>query len=117
MDGDVERYLETLDDARRATVAGLYAHALALVPEAEEGTKYAMPALLYKGRGLLSVVATASHVGIYPFSGTALDLVRGRLAEAGIAATRGAVQLPYGTWLPDGMLEQIVLARRAELDR
>lgn len=117
MDGDVERYLETLDATRRATVAALYTHALALVAKATEGSALAMPALVYRGRGLLSVVAGPRHVDIYPFSPAVVDLVRERLTRAGLRVTRVGVQVPYGAWLPEGALEQIVLARRAELDR
>lgn len=54
--GEVGEYLSTVDGADRAALERVYAIAREIVPEAEEGTSYAMAALLYRGKGLIATV-------------------------------------------------------------
>ncbi|MCH4209948.1 iron chaperone [Bifidobacterium sp.] len=115
----VADYIEQLvagGDPRAETVAGLYRDVRALVPSAAEGRSYGMPALVVRGKASISVVATAKHVGVYPYSGTSLDAVRGALRSAGIPTTKGAIQLPNDTPLPSGLLERLIEARLQEIE-
>ena len=53
--GTVDDYLAGLDPADSEQIAGIYAVAREVVPDATQGTGYGMPALLYSGRPLISV--------------------------------------------------------------
>lgn len=115
----VTDYLESLvtqGDPRAGKVAELYRAVRTLVPSAAEGLSYGMPALKVHGKGLISILATAKHIGIYPMSGKTLDTVRETLRGADIPTTKGAIQLPNDASLPSGVLEHIVETRLQEIE-
>lgn len=111
----VQEYLAHLPQPRRGRIEAIYARARALVPEATEGVKYAMPALVIGGRGLISVMSTKNHIGIYPYSGSVVAQFVDRLSDVGVPVTKGAIQLPDGVDLPVALLDEIVQARLDEL--
>ena len=111
----VTDYVAGLPEPRRSTIAAIYAAARALAPEAAEGVRYAMPALVLDGKGLVSVMSTKKHIGIYPHSGSVVQEFADRLRDLGIGTTKGAIQLPDGVTLPSDLLEEILRARLVEL--
>ncbi len=84
------------------------------VPEAVEGTSYAMPAFLYRGKGLLAAMDTRKHLGLYPFSGSVLGQLGERLD--GFDWAGGTLRFQPDRPVPDDVLVDIVLRRRAEID-
>ena len=79
--GVVSTYLSTIEDADRAALERVYAIALEIVPEAEEGMSYAIAALIYRGKGLIATVQAKKFLALYPYSGAVvaanLDLLEG----------------------------------------
>ena len=58
--GTVTDYLDSIDDpARRAELTRLVGIARRVVPDAEEGMGYGMPALRHRGKPLFAVVSAA----------------------------------------------------------
>lgn len=112
--GTVDDYLAGLDDAARATVGRMYAVARETVPEAEQGTGYGMPALVYRGKPLLSVMRAKAHVGIYPFGQDPVAAVAGMLE--GVDHAKGTIRVPVDAPLPDEVVRALVSARRAQID-
>ncbi|KAE8766161.1 iron chaperone [Georgenia thermotolerans] len=84
-----------------------------LAPDAEDGMSYGMPALKVAGKPLVSVVATAKHLSLYPFSGAAIDTVREELA--GYSLSKGTVRFSAEHPLPDDVVERLLRARLAEI--
>ncbi|KHL11108.1 uncharacterized protein YdhG (YjbR/CyaY superfamily) [Mumia flava] len=113
--GTVDDYLETLDEPRRGVITALYAAAHDAVPDAEQGKGYGMPALVYRGKPLVSVMATASHLALYPFSGE----IVGELADelAGFDASKGTIRFQPDAPLPTDLAVRIVEARKRQIDR
>jgi uncharacterized protein YdhG (YjbR/CyaY superfamily) len=114
MANEVEIYVASLPEPTRSRIADIYTLARQLVPEAVEGVSYAMPALLYKGKGLLAVMNTRNHIGIYPFGN--LAELAGLATGAGLDITKGSIHLRDGQSLPSDLLEQLVLRRVARID-
>jgi len=112
--GTVDDYLESLDDASRATVEHLYRVARETVPEAEQGLGYGMPALVYRGKPLLSVMRAKAHVGVYPFSPDAITAVSDLLDEVDHA--KGTIRTPVDRPLADELIRRLVSERRAQID-
>jgi uncharacterized protein YdhG (YjbR/CyaY superfamily) len=112
---EIANYLASIPEPVRSRIAGIYSQARAIVPEATEGISYAMPTLLYRGKGLLAVMSTSHHIGIYPFGNLAelADVATG----AGLETTKGSIHLRDGQSLPDGLLEQLLLRQVSRLDR
>ena len=65
---EVEAYLRTLGGTDRDALGRVIAIARDVVPEAEEGTSYARPALLYGDEGLVATVRTKKFLSLYPYS-------------------------------------------------
>ncbi|EWT06543.1 hypothetical protein N864_20345 [Intrasporangium chromatireducens Q5-1] len=113
--GTVTDYLAGMDDeARRAALEHVVEVARALVPDAEEGTSYGMPALLHRGKPLVAAVATKQHLSLYPFSGAVVEAVAPDLA--GFSLSRGTIRFDADRPIPDAVLRQVVELRRREID-
>ena len=66
--GTVDDYLGELGTDDRAVIERIYTLARDAVPGTEQGKSYGMPALIYNGKPLLSVMRAKKHIGVYPFS-------------------------------------------------
>lgn len=112
--GTVTTYLATIDGPDRAALERVYAMAQEMVPEAEEGTSYAMAALIYRGKGLIAAVQAKKFLSIYPYSGAVI--AANLEAIPGFETTTGSIHFSAAHQLPDDALRRIVTARRAEID-
>ncbi len=113
--GTIDDYLAGLDPADAAVIAHIYDAARRTVPEAEQGTAYGMPTLMYRGKGLLAVMRTKKHIGLYPNSGRVLQELADQLADFDV--DKGTLRFQPGAPPADELIERIVTARRAEIDR
>jgi len=115
--GTVDDYLAALDPGDRAVIERVYAVALDEVPDAEQGTGYGMPALVYRGKPLISVKRTQKHIGIYPFSPEAVSAVADAVsAHPHTGLDKGTVRFQPSDPLPDDLVRALVLARRQQID-
>jgi uncharacterized protein YdhG (YjbR/CyaY superfamily) len=113
--GDVSDYLSTVDDDEdRAALERVYAIAKEVVPDAEEGTSYAMAALLHRGKGLVATVRAKKFLSLYPYSGRVIAAVSDALTD--FETTTGSIHYSAAHPLPEPVVRRIVEARRAEID-
>lgn len=112
--GTIDDYLSTLASADAEVVGHAYEVARGIVPEAEQGLGYGMPALTYKGKSLLSVMRAKQHFGIYPFSAKVIAASEDLLE--GVDHAKGSIRCAPGKPLPDEVLAALVTRRRAEID-
>ncbi|TAM66620.1 MAG: DUF1801 domain-containing protein [Microbacteriaceae bacterium] len=112
--GAVGEYLQTIDGPDRDALERVYAIARELVPAAEEGMSYAMPALLYDGRGLIATLRTKKFLSLYPYSGKVIPAVLDGLP--GFEVTSGSIHYSAAHQLPEAVLRRIVTLRRAEIE-
>lgn len=115
VESPVQHYVAGLTEPQRSTIVAIYERASELVPSAVDGLAYGMPALVYKGKGLISVMSTKKHIGVYPFG--ALGEYTEVAESAGLDTTKGSIHLGPGQRLPDGLLEQLILRRVGQIDR
>ena len=113
---EIDDYLAGLEAEDARIIGDAYATARTLVPEAEQGISYGMPALIFHSRPLLSLMRAKGHIGIYPYSAVvvaaALETLR---AIDGLSAAKGTVRLPLGAEIPEVVIRQLVLARSDEI--
>ncbi len=109
----VEGYLAGLDESERVALARVLAVAMLEAPDAEQGTSYGMPALLYRGKPLLGFRAATKHLAVYPFSPAAVDAVRDQLSGASLS--KGTVRFTAEAPLPEQAIRDLVRARRDEI--
>jgi uncharacterized protein YdhG (YjbR/CyaY superfamily) len=112
--GGVTDYIAGLDEPARALLERYRARAVAIVPQAEEGTSYGMAALRYRGRPLISVVATKQGYSVYPFSPAVVESVVADLGD--VESTKGGITFTDARRLPDAAFDALVARRRDEID-
>ncbi|HEU4849142.1 MAG TPA: DUF1801 domain-containing protein [Terrimesophilobacter sp.] len=112
--GTVTEYIASLGEPARSRVEGLIARVIAAVSGTEEGTSYGMAALRYRGKALVSVLATKQGYSVYPFSSEVVAAVLEGLE--GFDSTKGGIRFTEESPLPDSLFDAIVSGRRAEID-
>ena len=115
--GTVDDYLDELEPDDRAAIDRVYALARGEVPDAEQGKGYGMPALVYRGKPLISVMRAKKHIGIYPFSPDAVSAVAAdvqAVAESGL--DKGTIRFQPEHPLPDDVVLALVRVRREQID-
>lgn len=113
---EIDRYLADLDPVKRATLNRLRALILDLVPEAEQGISYGVPAFWVDGKVVAGFSAAKHHLSYLPHSGSVLSgFVTSNLE--GVQATKGALKFPVDMDLPEDLVAGLIAARRAELQR
>ncbi len=110
--GTIDDYLADLDPADAAVIAHVYAVARDVVPDAEQGIGYGMPALVYRGKSLLSVMRAKNHFGVYPFSPAAIVEILPMLD--GVDHAKGTIR--FTDPLPDATVRALVAARKAQIE-
>ena len=105
---------QSQEEPARSTLAHYLERAQELVPTAEEGESYGMKALRYRGRPLVSVIATKAGYSVYPFSPEVVELVISTLE--GFESTKGGIRFTQEQLLPDEAFDTLVTARRDEID-
>lgn len=115
--GTVDDYLASLDADDAAVVSGVYALAREEAPDAEQGLGYGMPALVWHGKTLLSVMRAQKHVGVYPFSPAAVSAVADALDDLpGVSHAKGTIRFDPAQPLPDDVVRRLVRARMAQIE-
>jgi uncharacterized protein YdhG (YjbR/CyaY superfamily) len=109
----MDEYLNGLPASQRAAMERVRAVVTKIVPEAEEGVSYGMPAFTYEGRPLLGFRAAKRHLSIFPFSPRAIASVEDRLK--GFELSKGTIRFTPENPVPDNVLEDVVRARQQEI--
>lgn len=111
----IDAYLATLPEDKRAVLQALRGTIAAAAPEAVETISYGMPAFRYHGRALVAYLAAKAHCSLFPMSGAVTGAYRDRLA--GFDATaKGTIRFTPDRLLPDAIVRGIVRDRMTEID-
>ena len=111
-EGAVDDYVATLDGTVAQVIAHMYDTAQQHIPHCTQGQSYNMPALLYKGTGLLSVLANKDFLSVYPFC----NLERLNVDIVGYETTKGSIHFSLDQPISDELLVKILDARRRMID-
>ena len=111
----VQRYLDGLSDAGRASYAAVRALVLQRAPTATEALSYNMPTFLIGRTRLLHASAWKEHLSIYPLP-EARDLDPQAVADLE-AHSSGAstLKLPYEEPFPTALVDAVVRAHLARV--
>jgi uncharacterized protein YdhG (YjbR/CyaY superfamily) len=112
--GTIDDYLAGLEPDDRSVIAHVFDVARSVAGDTEQGTSYGMPALLYRGKALLSVMRTKKHIGVYPYSGRVPEVVADSLE--GVDHDKGTIRFQPERPLPDDAIRAVVAARIAEIE-
>jgi uncharacterized protein YdhG (YjbR/CyaY superfamily) len=111
---EVDAYLAALPADQRGALTTLRARLKTLLPDHLEVMSYAMPGLRQpgpKGKMVVGYAAFATHLGLYPHSGTVIP----QIDCAPFKTSKSGVLFTPDRPLPDNLLRQIITTRQAEL--
>jgi uncharacterized protein YdhG (YjbR/CyaY superfamily) len=99
---EIDRYLEDLDETKRSTLARLRELILDVLPEAEQGISYGLPAFKVGGRTIAGFAAFKNHLSYLPHSGSVFPQLADELGgyTFSTGALRFGVDEPLPSWLP-----------------
>lgn len=108
----VDEYLETVKPSQKVALERIRVIIKQTVPEVEESISYNMPTFKYKGNSLLLFSAFKNHMSIFGhLSNFEEELKDFKLSH------KGTVQFTEKKPIPEKIIKEIILKRRAEIDK
>src|SRR6185369_5394409 len=106
---EIDQYLDALEEPKRTTLARLRQTILNIVPEAEEGISYGVPAFKVRGRTIAGFAAFKNHLSYLPHSGSVFPELKDELK--GYATSSGALRFSIDQPLPGPLVEKLIAVR------
>lgn len=106
---EIDHYLESLEEPKRTTLAGLRRTILEILPEAEQGLSYGAPAFKTRGKTVAGFAAFKNHLSYLPHSGSVFPELGEELA--GYSTSSGALRFPIDEPLPPTLVEKLIYVR------
>ncbi len=113
-EGDIDRYLATLDEPKRSTLEVLRQSILDVVPDAEQCISYGMPAFKIDGKVVAGFAAFTQHLSYLPHSGSVLPALGDDLAR--YEMTKGSLHFAIDKPLPKRLVKKLIATRMRQLD-
>ncbi len=110
---EIDRYVEALDEPKRSTLQALRKSILEVVPDAEQGLSYGMPAFKVQGKTVAGFAAFKGHLSYLPHSGLVLAELGD--AVAGYETSKGSLKFAIDTPLSKRLVRLLVRTRMREL--
>jgi len=109
---EIDEYLAALDEPKRGTLSQLRATIVSIVPEAEQGLAYRLPAFKLRGKTIAGFAAFTNHLSYLPHSGSVIS----RLGEEteGYTKTKGSLHFPVDEPLPGSLVKKLLDTRIAD---
>jgi uncharacterized protein YdhG (YjbR/CyaY superfamily) len=109
---EVDDYLADVEEPKRSTLQRLRQTILEIVPEAEEGISYGVPAFRLEGKVIAGFAAFKSHLSYLPHSGSVFPALADDLAP--YKTSPGALQFPIDSPLPKRLVGKLLRVRIAQ---
>jgi uncharacterized protein YdhG (YjbR/CyaY superfamily) len=106
---EIDRYLEALEEPKRATLARLRQTILDILPEANQGISYGVPAFKVGGKTIAGFAAFKNHLSYLPHSGSVFPQLSDELK--GYSTSSGALRFPIDEPLPAPLVQKLITVR------
>jgi uncharacterized protein YdhG (YjbR/CyaY superfamily) len=106
---EIDRYLDQLQEPKRATLRQLRRDILAVLPDAEQCMSYAVPGFKIGGKTIAGFAAFKNHLSYLPHSGSVFPDLAEELA--GYEMSSGALRFPIDQPLPADLVEKLIVVR------
>ena len=110
---EIDAYLDAVPEPQSTTLRSLRATVLEVIPEAEQGMSYGMPAFRVEGKVVAGFASFPRHVAYLPHSGSVLAELSTQLA--GYEQTKGSLHLPIDAAPPKELIEKLIKVRLRQL--
>ncbi len=109
---EVDHYLASLDDPKRSTLEALRKTILEIIPEAEQGISYGMPAFRVEGKVVAGFAAFKNHLSYLPHSGSVFQELGDEIAQ--YKTSSGALQFRIDRPLPKALVRKLIVVRKRQ---
>jgi uncharacterized protein YdhG (YjbR/CyaY superfamily) len=106
---EIDLYLESLEETKRATLAQLRRTIMGVIPDAEQGISYGLPAFRVDGKTIAGFAAFKNHLSYLPHSGSVFPELADELA--GYTKSTGALRFKIDQPLPPDLVEKLIAVR------
>ena len=110
---EIDEYLRAVDEPKRKTLQALRRTILEIVPDAEQGISYRVPAFRIRGKVVAGFAAFEDHLSYLPFSGSVLEQLGDELRE--YTMTKSALHFSVDRPLPKKIVGRLIAVRLAEM--
>ena len=110
---EIDNYLASVDEPARSTLEQLRETIVSIVPQAEQGISYNVPAFRVQGGVVAGFAAFKNHLSYLPFSGSTLPTLGGEVAA--YTGTKSALHFPADTPLPATLVKRLIKVRLDEI--
>jgi uncharacterized protein YdhG (YjbR/CyaY superfamily) len=106
---EIDAYLNALDEPKRTTLSRLREAILTVMPDAEQGISYGVPAFKVNGKTIAGFAAFKNHLSYLPHSGSVFPELSEELT--GYSISTGALRFQIDSPLPQALLEKLITVR------
>ncbi len=112
---EVDSYLAALEEPKRSTLDALRRTILEVIPSAEQGMSYGVPAFRLEGKVVAGFAAFKNHLSYLPHSGSVFPELEADLAD--YKTSKGALQFPIDRSLPKALVKKLIEVRSEQVLR
>ena len=112
---EIDTYLAKIEEPKRSTLEQLRRTIESIIPEAEQGISYGMPAFRMYGKVVAGFAPFKNHLTYVPHSGSVLAQLPVELA--GYEKTKSAVHFAIDKPLPKTLVKKLIEVRLKEIRR
>jgi uncharacterized protein YdhG (YjbR/CyaY superfamily) len=106
---EIDNYLDGLEEPKRTTLARLRQTILDILPEADQGMSYGLPAFKVGGKTIAGFAAFKNHLSYLPHSGSVFAQLSDELQ--GYTTSSGALRFGVDEPLPVPLVEKLIAVR------
>jgi uncharacterized protein YdhG (YjbR/CyaY superfamily) len=110
---EIDDYLMNLDEPKRTTLQQLRQTIAQVIPNAEQGISYGLPAFRLHGKVIAGFAAFKNHLSYLPHSGSVLAGLAGDVG--GYVTSKGALQFSIDKSLPKTLVKKLIAVRLKEV--
>jgi uncharacterized protein YdhG (YjbR/CyaY superfamily) len=110
---EIDDYLAALDEPKRNTLEKLRESIMEVVPDAEQGISYGIPAFKVQGKTVAGFAAFKTHLSYLPHSGSVLAELGDDVA--GYETSKGSLKFAVDEPLPKRLVDRPIRTRMREL--
>ena len=112
---EIDEYLAKLDEPKRTTLQRLRQTIRSVLPQAEEGISYGLPAFRLQGKVIAGFAAFKNHLSYLPHSGSVFAEMPDDVA--GYVTSKGALQFPIDRPLPKALVKKLITIRLKQVSQ
>jgi uncharacterized protein YdhG (YjbR/CyaY superfamily) len=110
---EIDDYLANLDEPKRTTLQSLRQTIQRIIPKAEQGISYGLPAFRLDGKVIAGFAAFKNHLSYLPHSGSVLVELADDVAD--YATSKGALRFSIDKGLPKALVKKLIAVRLKEI--